>query len=196
MPFLTEELWQLTGEVGPARRAMLIDSDWPQLAGLGDAAADGEINWLIQLIGEIRSVRAEMNVPAGARIPLVLVGASEEARRRAATHGETIMRMARLSAIDFAAEPPAGAVQIVTNDGIATLPLADIIDLAEERARLERAIDKIDDEIRKIGAKLANESFTARAPEHVVEEQRERMSEAEATLHRLRQAVERLQGVA
>jgi valyl-tRNA synthetase len=162
----------------------------------GDSQADAEIGWIIQLIGEIRSVRAEMNVPAGAKIPLLLVAAGETARKRAEDYGETIRRMARLEDISFAAEPPKGAVQIVLDDGVAALPLADIIDLDEERARLKRAIDKVDDEIGKIGAKLANKGFTDRAPEHVVEEQRERMSDAEETRGRLRDALKRLEGVA
>jgi valyl-tRNA synthetase len=196
MPFLTEELWQRTGENDPARETMLIDADWPALSGPGDSQADAEIGWIIQLIGEIRSVRAEMNVPAGAKIPLLLVAAGETARKRAEDYGETIRRMARLEDISFAAEPPKGAVQIVLDDGVAALPLADIIDLDEERARLKRAIDKVDDEIGKIGAKLANKSFTDRAPEHVVEEQRERMSDAEETRGRLRDALKRLEGVA
>ncbi|MDP2621746.1 MAG: valine--tRNA ligase [Hyphomicrobiales bacterium] len=196
MPFLTEELWQRTGEAGPARESLLILADWPALDGLADAAADAEIGWLIDLIGQIRSVRMEMNVPAGALIPLVLVGGSEEARTRAGLHGETIRRLARLETISFAGAAPQGAVQLVLDGATAALPLSGIIDLKAEQARLEREIAKIDGEIGKIVQKLENENFISRAPEHVIEEQRERHSDAEHARARLSEALKRLQGAA
>ena len=83
MPFITEELWGRMVEVGVQRQALLCLSAWPELAGLGEPAADEEIGWLVKLISEVRSVRSEMNVPAGAKIPLVLVGASATTKARA-----------------------------------------------------------------------------------------------------------------
>ena len=196
MPFLTEELWARTGAAGPARESLLIVADWPVLDGLADAAADGEIGWLIDLISQIRSVRMEINVPAGAMIPLVLVAASEAVRSRADRYDETIRRMARLETISFNDAPPQGAVQLVLAGATAALPLAGIIDFKEERARLERDIAKIDGEIGKIAQKLDNENFIARAPAHVIDEQRDRKSEAQATRERLSDALKRLQGAA
>ncbi|HSM18880.1 MAG TPA: valine--tRNA ligase, partial [Hyphomicrobiales bacterium] len=164
MPFLTEELWARTGETGPARESLLIVADWPRLDGLSDAVADAEIGWLIDLITEIRSVRMEMNVPAGAQVPLVLVGAGKEAGARADLYDETIRRLARIESIGFADTAPQGAVQLVLDGAVAALPLSGIIDLDAERARLEREIAKIDGEIGKIAQKLENENFLTRAP--------------------------------
>jgi valyl-tRNA synthetase len=192
MPFVTEELWAKLPPEGQGRESLLMLSPWPEPRGLGDADADAEIGWLINLISEIRSVRSEMNVPAGARVPLVVSEASDEAKERLARHDETVKRLARIASIDHG-KAPKGAVQIVLDQSTVALPLAGIIDIGAESSRLRREIDKVGSEIRQIDAKLANESFVSRAPEHVVEEQRERRSEAELTAARLQQALKRLE---
>jgi len=196
MPYVTEELWaRLGGEEGtPA--TMLALSDWPDLDGLIDARAKADIDWLIDTVTAIRSVRSEMNVPAGARLPLVLIGATGEAEDRAQRYREPLMRLARLAAISSGDSVPVGAVQTVVGDATLALPIADVVDLAAERARLEKELKKISDEIGKIDAKLANEKFLSRAPEHVVEEQRERRSEAEEARAKLTDALSRLAGAA
>ena len=191
MPFVTEELWR---KLAPAegRATLLMLAPWPEHQGLQNAEADAEIGWLIRLISEVRSVRAEMNVPAGAKVPLVISGASEETSARVARHQETLLRLARLDTIAFG-KPPSGAVQIVLDEATLALPLAGIIDVDAEQKRLKREIDKIGSEIRQLDAKLANEKFVSRAPEHVVEEQRERKVEAEAVAAKLEQALRRLE---
>jgi len=197
MPFITEELWQrLAEEGGFERETMLIVSGWPAAMGLGNEEATGEIEWVIALISEIRSVRAEMNVPAGARIGCVIAGASEQTAARARAWETEIKQLARLGSLDLSDEVPAGAVQVVLEEATIALPLADVIDLAAESARLEKELGKIAGEISKLEAKLANESFVSRAPAHVVEEQRERKGEAEATAGRLQAALDRLKGAA
>ena len=162
---------------------------WPEHRGLENAEADAEIGWLIRVISEVRSVRAEMNVPAGAKVPLVVSGASDETRARVARHEETMLRLARLERIEFG-KPPHGAVQIVLDEAVLALPLAGIIDVDAEQKRLKREIDKVGSEIRQLDAKLGNEKFVSRAPEHVVEEQRERKTEAEATAAKLEAGAE------
>ncbi|MCJ7599536.1 MAG: valine--tRNA ligase, partial [Methyloceanibacter sp.] len=157
-----------------------------------NAQADAEIGWLIRVISEVRSVRAEMNVPAGARVPLMIAGATEETRARVARHEDTIMRLARLDTLAFG-NPPAGAVQIVLDEATVALPLAGIIDIDAEQKRLKREIDKVGSELKQLDAKLANEKFVSKAPEHVVEEQRERKVEAEAIAAKLEQALKRLE---
>ena len=191
MPFVTEELWN---KLAPAegRATLLMLAPWPEHQGLQNADADAEIGWLIRLISEVRSVRAEMNVPAGAKVPLVISGASDETRARVACHQETLLRLARLDTIAFD-KPPSGSVQIVLDEATLALPLAGIIDVDAEQKRLKREIDKIGSEIRQLDAKLANEKFVSRAPEHVVEEQRERKVEAEAVAAKLEQALKRLE---
>jgi valyl-tRNA synthetase len=192
MPFVTEELWKKLAPEGEGRDTLLILAAWPKHQGLENKEADAEIGWVIRLISEVRSVRSEMNVPAGAKVPLIVTGASEETTARAKRHEETILRLARIENMSFG-KAPAGAVQIVLDEATLALPLAGIIDVAAESNRLKREIDKVGSEIRQLDAKLANEKFVARAPEHVVEEQRERKADAEATAARLEQALKRLE---
>src|SRR3990170_4819489 len=94
MPFVTEELWAKRASA-EGRPSLLILAPWPEHRGLENAEADAEIGWLIRFISEVRSVRAEMNVPAGSKVPLVIAGANEETRARVARHEETLLRLAR-----------------------------------------------------------------------------------------------------
>src|SRR5262249_20845520 len=186
MPFITEELWVRGAGVRGTDEELLALSTWPTFAGLAEADADAEIGWLITLISEVRSVRSEMNVPGGAKIPLVLVGAGKAARARAGRYEETIKRLARLESIAFAKAPPKGAAQIVLADVTAALPLAGVIDMDAERARLEREIARNESEIAKVDAKLANADFVAKAPPEVIEENRERKAAFETAARKLK----------
>ena len=191
MPFVTEELWaKLAGDEG--RDTFLMLAAWPEPRGLQNAEADAEIGWLLRLISDVRSVRAEMNVPAAARVPLVASGASDATQARAARYDDIIKRMARVEALSFG-ETPRGAVQIVLDEATLALPLAGVIDIDAESKRLKREIDRVGSEIKQLDAKLANEKFVSRAPGHVVEEQRERKTEAEAVAAKLTQALKRLE---
>lgn len=192
MPFLTEELWARTAEGGVPRDGLLALAPWSVLTGREAPQAEAEIGWLIDLVTEIRSVRAEMNVPAGAQIPLVLVGASEDVRSRVATWSDVLMRLARVSAISFEVEAPAGAVQLVVRGETAALPLAGVIDMDAEAARLSKELAKASDDIARVDAKLNNRDFLARAKEEVIEEQRERREAAEARAAKIREALARL----
>jgi valyl-tRNA synthetase len=195
MPFVTEELWAERMPEGERRDSLLMLSEWPTHRGLQNAEADAEISWVIRFVTEVRSVRAEMNVPAGAKVPLVIVGAAEATKARVAAHEETLKRLARIDTIDFTGAPPTGSVQIVLDESVLALPLTGVIDIGAESERLKREIDKVGSEIEQLTAKLANEKFVSRAPEHVVEEQRERKSEAEAIAVKLEQALKRLEAV-
>jgi valyl-tRNA synthetase len=193
MPFITEELWART-EDGTAARANLLCLDaWPVLEGLGHAPADEEMGWVVTVISEIRSVRSEMNVPAGAKIPLILIGGGKAVRERAERHEATIKRLARIETLEFAKAAPKGSAQIVIGETTAALPLAGVIDMAAERTRLTREIEKSQAEIRKVEAKFANESFMAKAPPEIVEENRERKADFEATVQKLQAALKRVE---
>jgi len=194
MPFVTEELWQHMAGPGAKRDDYLALTPWPQLNGLADEKADEELGWVVKLISEVRSVRSEMNVPPGAKVPLAIVAPTDAIRERAERHRETIGRLARLSSMEFEDTPPKGAAVIAFADTTAALPLAGIIDMAAERARLKREIEKAAADISKIDAKLANPQFIAKAPEEVVEEQRERKAELVALSERLTVALKRLEG--
>jgi valyl-tRNA synthetase len=193
MPFITEELWDRLVEVGVQRDNLLSLSSWPLFEGLADVDADVEIGWLVKLISEVRSVRNEMNVPGGAKIPLVLIGAKKVERARAERHEDTIKRIARIDAMSFVRTAPKGSAQIVIGETTVGLPLAGVIDMAAERTRLEREFDKTQAEIAKIDAKLGNAQFVAKAPPEVVEENRERRTGFEATARKLRAALQRVE---
>ncbi|MDP2123506.1 MAG: valine--tRNA ligase, partial [Parvibaculum sp.] len=196
MPFITEELWQRTGAPGPKRETMLVKAAWPALAGLGDAAADAEMNWVTRFIAEVRSVRAEMNVPAGAKIALLIKGANAESLARLERHRDVIQRLARLETVDATDAIPDGAVQLVLDEATLILPLKGVIDVAAETGRLKKEVGKLADEVKKIDAKLGNAKFLAGAPEQVVEEQRERKADAEAAMAKFAEALKRLESAA
>ena len=196
MPFITEELWQRTAETGPKRATMLVKAQWPNLSGLGDAPSDVEMNWVIRFISEVRSVRAEMNVPAGAKLALLIKDASAESLARLERHRDLIQRLARLESTAVASAIPDGALQLVLDEATLILPLKGVIDLAAETARLKKEVGKLQDEVKKIDAKLGNAKFLAGAPEHVVEEQRERKADAEAAMAKFADALKRLEGAA
>ncbi|WP_046863311.1 valine--tRNA ligase [Microvirga massiliensis] len=195
MPFLTEELWAITGEEGPARTSVLALAPWTETTGAIEEAAEAEIGWVVDLVTEIRSARSETNVPAGAQIPLVLLSPSNEVRERLERNDETIRRLARLSEITIAAAPPPYAVQLIVRGEVAALPLAGVVDLAAERVRLNKESAKLEGEIAKIDAKLGNADFLNRAPEEVIDEQRERRENALSRRTKITEALTRLSGV-
>ena len=193
MPFITEELWAHMVEHGVARRSLLCLSEWPKLSGLIDDAADQEIGWVVKLVSDVRSVRTEMNVPAGAKIPLVIVGADQKIATRARDNDETIKRLARLDGISFEAAAPKGAALIVMGETTIALPLSGIIDMEAEKKRLTKEIEKAESDKSKAEAFLANEANVAKSPEHVVELNRERVAENSARITRLKAALKRLE---
>jgi valyl-tRNA synthetase len=192
MPFLTEELWAIKGQEGPARKNLLVLSNWPQLDGLADAEAEAEVGWAVDLVSEIRSVRSEMNVPAGAQVPVVLVSADALVKDRASRWSDTIKRLARVSEITYATASPASSAQMLVRGLTVAMPLEGAIDFAAERARLTKEIGKLEGETKKIEAKLGNPDFLARAKEEVVEENRERLEDANTKIAKMRSALERL----
>jgi valyl-tRNA synthetase len=189
MPFITEALWTRD----EAARPVLALGEWPVLE-FEDQAAAAEINWLIEVISAIRSVRSEMNVPAAATVTLSVSGAAFKTAARLQAHDIAIKRLARVEVIHLAHAPLKGAVQIVVGEATVSMPLAGLVDLDAERARLEKERDKVAKDIARVDAKLTNAQFMAKAPEEVVEEQRERRAEAEALHAKIDAALARLSG--
>ena len=171
---------------------MLALDAWPEHDGLDFPDAEGEIGWVIDLITAIRSVRAEMNIPPATPLPLLLAGAAADTRARAARWSEFVQRLARVADISFADAPPQGAVQLVVRGEVAALPLKGVIDLAAERARLAKEMAKADADIARVDAKLGNPNFVARAPEEVVEEEKDKREEALARKAKIAEALARL----
>jgi valyl-tRNA synthetase len=196
MPFVTEELWKVTAEQGPPRHYMLALDAWPAHDGLDDTVAEGEIGWVVDLITAIRSVRVEMNIPPATMLPLVLANASAETAVRAKHWSDFIRRLARVADISFADAPPQGAVQLVIRGEVAALPLKGVIDLAAERARLAKEMAKADADIARVDGKLGNPNFVSRAPEEVVQEEKEKREEAQARKAKIAEALELLKASA
>jgi valyl-tRNA synthetase len=224
MPFITEELWAVTAKRGsllalaewPLRKqvsaAAMAQTINAAMAGdpltmtamplqavfeeqFSDPAAEAEIGWLVDLVTAVRSVRSEMNIPPATLIPLVLAGASSDNRARADRWIDVIKRLARVSELSFADAPPAGAVQLLVRGEVAAIPLKGVIDLAAEKTRLDKELARADGDIKRVDAKLGNADFMARAPEDVVEEQREKRDEAVDRRTKIVEALERLKGV-
>ena len=194
MPFITEELWEQLAE---NRTGPLITSAWPVFGGqLGDDEVNAEMDWVVRLISQVRAVRSEMNVPPKARIPLLMKDAGEAVRVFMERHGDLIMRLARLERLDHLdGEVPKGAVQDVIGEATMILPIAGVIDVAAEQARLEKEIAKLDGEVKRFEGKLSNEKFVANAPEAVVETERERLADACQAREKMNEALGRLTAV-
>jgi valyl-tRNA synthetase len=192
MPFVTEELWTQLGGQGA-----LIRAQWPQYpAGLGDPDAMAELDWTVRLISEIRGVRSEMNLPPAAQPAMKVQGAGPTTQARLAAYGDLIKRLARVERIDaIDGTPPKGAVQIVLDEATFVLPVADLIDVGKEKARLAKELGKAEAEIAKIEKKLGNADFVAKAPAEVIEDQRERLAEAQQAQRQLKHALQRLAGL-
>ena len=188
MPYITEAL---RSEVGRAEEGLVALSAWPETAFVDDAAA-AEINWLVELVTAIRSVRAEMNVPPAAKTPLVMIGGDAALGERLGRHEAAIQRMARVETISTADRAPEESAQIVLGGATAALPLSGVIDVQAERARLEKEVARIDGEIARLDTKLANESFVARAPEEVVEAERAKLGEYQERRAKIARALEHL----
>ncbi|MBL4749256.1 MAG: valine--tRNA ligase [Amylibacter sp.] len=190
MPYITEQLW---GDI-TARDNMLVHQDWPTYtaAELLDADAAREMNWVVALIEQIRSVRVEMHVNAGAKIPMIQLELDDAGKAALKRNLPMILRLARVTAITQATEVPKGAVTLAVEGGTFCLPLADVIDVEAEKARLTKTIEKLEKELNMIKGKLANEKFTANAPAAVVAENRARVDVGGEELKTLQAAYARV----
>ncbi|MCF6293266.1 MAG: valine--tRNA ligase, partial [Robiginitomaculum sp.] len=151
-----------------------------------------EINWLIKLITTIRSVKSEMNIPPGAKLPLLVAGASTQTTERLQRHQALLKWLGRVESIEQITELPKSALQLVLDEAVFGLVTEGVVDMSEERERLAKQITKTIAEIAKIEQKLGNENFVARAPEAVVAKERGKKSELEQKLAKTKGVLERL----
>ena len=191
IPYVTEELWD---EFGFGPKGTLITTAWPEsFAVPGAAEARAELDWVVRLIGEVRAVRAEMNVAPSIKAPVLLRDATPETLARGGSWLEAISRMARAS--EFGAlegDVPRGAAQLVLDEATIVIPLAGLIDLDAERARLLKDRARIEKDAEGTARKLDNADFVARAKPEVVEENRERLVTARGEIARLDAALARI----
>ena len=197
MPFITEELWEQLAEFGPGRDSMLISASWSEHGDeLISPAAAEEIDWVIGFVSEVRGLRGDLNVPAGAKLRLALIEAEAPVVQRTQRYAPLIEQLARLETIAFEESVPAGAVQMVYQSSRAALVVSDALDISAEIERLSKEIGKIDGEIAKIEKKLGNENFISRAPEEVVAEQKSRLAEYVEQKEKLSGALKSFEGMA
>jgi valyl-tRNA synthetase len=189
MPFITEELWSTTGR----RAKMLVHSDWPTYGTeLDDPQARREMNWVTALIDEVRSARAQMHVPAGLKVVMLRHDLDRAALQALGNNQALILRLARLESITQADTSPKGAITVSVEGGRFSIPLAGIIDIGEEKARLNKTIEKLQKELGGLRGRLKNPNFVASAPPEVVEESREKLALGDEEIEKLSKALSRL----
>ncbi|HSH28008.1 MAG TPA: class I tRNA ligase family protein, partial [Wenzhouxiangella sp.] len=189
MPFVSEELWEHFGD-----GSLLMGAQRPRLSeSLRDPEAAAEIGWLIRLITEVRALRGEVNLPPTAKPVMLAKDADETTRKRLEAHSALTMRLGRLERIETSVEElPQDAVSFVIDETTFGLPLKEVLDIAAERARLQKEIEKLGKEIAKIDGKLGNEQFLAKAPEAVIAEQHNRRDDAARAREKLEASLKRL----
>ena len=194
MPFITEDLWN---KLSQSRDTDLILAQWPiyNEQNVDDAASE-ELNWLVTLISDIRTARAEMNVPAGAKIDMLVSGASSSTENALNAQLSVLKRLARLEKVDtLDGEAPSGAISVVVGEATYYLPLAGVIDVEAEKARLSKSLEKLQKEIASVSGRLNNENFVAKAPDHVIVENKKGLEEARLKAEKINLALERLASV-
>jgi len=195
MPFITEELWERRAPGRAHETGFLMLQQWPQMTEFGHAEATTEIEWLIEMISEIRSLRNDLGVPAGAKVPMTLVNPSTVDARRLMRHDEVLRRMARLDDTGTGDALPAGSISTVVGGSVVALKIGDLIDKAEAQKRLDKEIATLEKDILSTEKKLANADFVARAPEEIVEENRERVKDWTVRRDKLKAARAALAGI-
>lgn len=191
MPFITEELSE---SHFPSKTELLMEGQWPDYpASYVSDESSKTMEWLISVISEIRSVRADMNVPASAKLNLLVKDADAATKASIEEFGGLIRRMARIEEISYTDVAPKGSIQTIVGQATFILPIADIIDLDAERERLKKQLGKLDAEIKQLSGRLGNQDFVANAPEEVVEEQRSRLEEIQGTFQKFSAALEQLE---
>ena len=188
MPFITEELWSTTG----TRAKLLVHTDWPVYdPSLHDVFNEGDMGWVIALIEEIRSARTQVHVPAGLKVAMVATALDDNARKDWAENEAIIKRLARVESLSEGPAPK-GSISIAVEGAAFAIPLAGLIDIAEEKARLTKAMDKLVKEIGGLKGRINNPNFVASAPEEVVDEVRSNLQAREDEAAKLQAALKRL----
>jgi valyl-tRNA synthetase len=189
MPFVTEELW---GALGERTDYPLITARWPEPAAAVDGEAKREVEWLIALIGNLRAAKAELGIAPGARLAAYLPDPDPATRAIVERNPGAIDRLARLSSLAFSPAPAGAAMQIGAGDANIVIPLEGVIDIAAEKARLEKALAVSQKEAKSLAGRLANPSFVEKAKPEAVEKARADHALHAAEAERLAAALARL----
>ena len=193
MPFITEEIWQrIKVQAGVAQGEKQGDTimlqAWPVAnESRIDAAAEGDIEWVKQLMLGLRQIRGEMKISMAKRIDIILANASAEDRRRLTDNAPLLNKLAKLESVrvlEAGEEAPMSATALV-GDMQVLVPMAGLIDKDAELARLDKEIARLSGEVQRVGGKLSNEGFVAKAPAEVLDKERAKLAEAEQALGKM-----------
>ena len=189
MPFVTTELWNNLA----TRNVDLIKAPWPQADRVNENDKN-EIDWVIDFIGAVRSLRSSMNLPAGAKLHAFVKDANPESLTIINKQNKLICNLARLEELSLLADKPISKdmVQTVSRDAVILIPLKGIVDFDAERSRLQKELDTLNKNLEGYARKLSNESFVAKAPAAVVEEEKRRQSEALENKEKVEAALARI----
>ncbi|RRV35260.1 valine--tRNA ligase [Pseudomonas sp. o96-267] len=188
MPFITEEIWQrIKGQAGVQGETLMLQP-WPVAnESRIDAAAEGDIEWVKQLMLGVRQIRGEMKISMAKRIDIIVANASAEDLRRLADFEPLLSKLAKLESVRVLAageEAPMSATTLVGEMEV-LVPMAGLIDKDAELARLDKEIGRLEGEVQRVGGKLSNQGFVAKAPAEVLDKERAKLAEAEQALAKM-----------
>lgn len=194
MPYITEEIWKRVAPLAGVSGDTIMLQPYPQVQETKDQQAQDDMEWLKRVIVGIRTIRGEMDLSPNKPLPLVISNADEVAQRRIEENENFLSALAKLESITFlqeGQEAPASATALVGRVEL-NIPMAGLIDKDAELARLQKAVDKAEQELKRVSGKLANENFVSKAPEAVIAKERAKQAEAEETLNQLKQQYEKI----
>ncbi|BCR25906.1 valine--tRNA ligase [Aquipseudomonas alcaligenes] len=188
MPFITEEIWQrIKPQAGASGDTIMLQA-WPVAnESRIDASAEGDIEWVKQLMLGVRQIRGEMKISMAKRIDIIVQNANAEDLRRLADFEPLLSKLAKLESVRVLAageEAPMSATALVGEMQV-LVPMAGLIDKDAELARLDKEIQRLQGEVQRVSGKLANEGFVAKAPAEVLDKERAKLAEAEQALAKL-----------
>jgi valyl-tRNA synthetase len=188
MPFITEELWHALGE----RKKDIIVADWPEPKAAVDAEAKASTEWLIKLVGGIRSAKNELGIAPGVPLTAIVKDANAETNNRVNFHFQSLRKLARLNVETNSTPPPGASMQLVIDEATFVIPLEGVIDIAAEKARLTKAMEAAAKEAKSLEGRLNNPAFVEKAKPEAVEKARADHAEKSAEAERLAAALGRL----
>ena len=199
MPYITAALWQQTGEhLGEKRPTLMLEAYPRHQDFASDPDAEAAVDWLKGVIEGVRNIRGEANIKPGQEIALLLQGGTEQDQVLADSNGALLSRLAKLSSVGWLPagdQPPPHALALVGELRV-MVPLAGLIDVGEESARLNKEIDKREQDLKRIQGKLSNEKFVSKAPDEVVEKERQKASDHTAAIATLKEQLASLEALA
>jgi valyl-tRNA synthetase len=190
MPFFTEHLWEKASFLLKKESQRISQSNWPEKINIIGLDSDG-VNLLIKLISAVRSTRAELNVPAKSKVKINYSNISSKLDEIIESNKEFVISLARAESFEkdnYSNDE--GMVQVIFNEGLIYLSLKDIINFTEEKKRLQKNLEKIELEIKKIQTKLNNNNFIDNAPEEVIKEQKDREEEYQLSKEKIKRTIQ------